>query len=84
MFDHGGERYVLYAGNGYGRTGFGLCEFSTGHSTLSTRETAPDLGQAAIINSRVTVPESRILQATESWLEGIERHALAVVTEATC
>jgi hypothetical protein len=24
VFDHGGERYMLYAGNGYGRTGFGL------------------------------------------------------------
>jgi hypothetical protein len=35
------------------------------------------MGQAAIINSRATVPESRILQAAEPWLEGIERHALA-------
>jgi len=24
VFDHAGERYMLYAGNGYGRTGFGL------------------------------------------------------------
>lgn len=24
VFDHGGERYMLYCGNGYGRTGFGL------------------------------------------------------------
>lgn len=24
LFDHGGQRYLLYNGNGYGRTGFGL------------------------------------------------------------
>lgn len=24
IFDHGGQRYLLYNGNGYGRTGFGL------------------------------------------------------------
>ena len=24
VFDHGGSRYMLYNGNGYGRTGFGL------------------------------------------------------------
>lgn len=24
VFDHGGNRYLLYCGNGYGRTGFGL------------------------------------------------------------
>ena len=24
VFDHGGRRYMLYAGNGFGRTGFGL------------------------------------------------------------
>jgi hypothetical protein len=24
VFDHGGQRYMLYNGNGYGRTGFGL------------------------------------------------------------
>ncbi|NLI82616.1 MAG: hypothetical protein GX443_13150 [Deltaproteobacteria bacterium] len=24
VFDHGGERYLLYCGNGYGRTGFGI------------------------------------------------------------
>jgi predicted GH43/DUF377 family glycosyl hydrolase len=24
VFDHGGRRYMLYAGNGYGRSGFGL------------------------------------------------------------
>jgi hypothetical protein len=24
VFDHKGARYMLYAGNGYGRTGFGL------------------------------------------------------------
>jgi hypothetical protein len=24
VFDHGGQRYLLYNGNGYGRTGFGL------------------------------------------------------------
>jgi hypothetical protein len=27
VFDHGGRRYMLYAGNGYGRTGFGLAVF---------------------------------------------------------
>ena len=24
VFDHGNERYMLYCGDGYGRTGFGL------------------------------------------------------------
>ncbi|MDH5276133.1 MAG: hypothetical protein OEW88_06890, partial [Gammaproteobacteria bacterium] len=24
IFDHDGKRYMLYNGNGYGRTGFGL------------------------------------------------------------
>jgi beta-1,4-mannooligosaccharide phosphorylase len=24
VFDHGGQRYMLYAGNGFGRTGFGI------------------------------------------------------------
>ena len=24
VFDHGGRRYMLYCGNGYGRTGFGI------------------------------------------------------------
>ena len=24
VFDHGGRRYMLYNGNGYGKTGFGL------------------------------------------------------------
>jgi hypothetical protein len=24
IFDHGGQRYMLYAGNGFGRTGFGI------------------------------------------------------------
>ena len=24
VFDHAGSRYMLYAGNGFGRTGFGL------------------------------------------------------------
>ena len=24
VFDHGGRRYMLYNGNGYGRTGFGI------------------------------------------------------------
>jgi predicted GH43/DUF377 family glycosyl hydrolase len=24
VFDHGGERYMLYAGNGFGKTGFGI------------------------------------------------------------
>jgi hypothetical protein len=24
VFDHKGDRYLLYAGNGFGRTGFGL------------------------------------------------------------
>jgi hypothetical protein len=24
VFDHNGTRYMLYAGNGFGRTGFGL------------------------------------------------------------
>lgn len=26
VFDHGGERYLLYNGNGYGRTGFGIAK----------------------------------------------------------
>lgn len=26
VFDHGGRRYMLYNGNGYGKTGFGLAE----------------------------------------------------------
>lgn len=28
VFDHGGSRYMLYNGNGYGRTGIGLAEFA--------------------------------------------------------
>jgi hypothetical protein len=28
IFDHGGQRYMLYNGNGYGKTGFGLAVFS--------------------------------------------------------
>lgn len=24
VFDHNGKRYMLYAGNGFGKTGFGL------------------------------------------------------------
>ncbi len=24
VFDHGGRRFMLYNGNGYGKTGFGL------------------------------------------------------------
>jgi len=24
VFDHGGQRYMLYNGNGYGKSGFGL------------------------------------------------------------
>jgi hypothetical protein len=24
VFDHDGQRYAIYCGNGYGRTGFGL------------------------------------------------------------
>jgi hypothetical protein len=24
VFDHGGARYILYSGNAFGRTGFGL------------------------------------------------------------
>jgi hypothetical protein len=30
VFDHGGARYMLYNGNGYGRTGFGLAVLETG------------------------------------------------------
>ena len=30
VFDHGGERYMLYNGNGYGRTGFGLAVLEDG------------------------------------------------------
>lgn len=26
VFDHGGERYLLYCGDGYGRTGFGIAQ----------------------------------------------------------
>jgi hypothetical protein len=26
VFDHNGQRYMLYNGNGYGKTGFGLAE----------------------------------------------------------
>ena len=29
VFDHGGERYLLYNGDGYGRTGFGLARLET-------------------------------------------------------
>jgi hypothetical protein len=29
VFDHAGARYMLYAGNGYGRTGFGLAVLET-------------------------------------------------------
>ncbi|MOA10709.1 hypothetical protein D3C78_1306110 [compost metagenome] len=28
VFDHGGNRYMLYNGNGYGKTGFGLAVMS--------------------------------------------------------
>jgi len=28
VFDHGGERYMLYNGNGYGKTGFGLARLA--------------------------------------------------------
>ncbi len=28
VFDHGGTRYMLYNGNGYGRTGFGIAQLS--------------------------------------------------------
>jgi hypothetical protein len=37
--------------------------------------------QAAIITSGATVPESRILQATEPWLGEIERHARAIAPD---
>jgi len=30
IFDHGGQRYMLYNGNGYGRTGFGLAVLEHG------------------------------------------------------
>lgn len=30
VFEHGGERYMLYNGNGYGKTGFGLAVLSHG------------------------------------------------------
>ena len=29
VFDHGGQRYMLYNGNGYGRTGFGIAILET-------------------------------------------------------
>jgi hypothetical protein len=29
VFDHGGQRHLLYNGNGYGRTGFGLATLAT-------------------------------------------------------
>jgi hypothetical protein len=29
VFDHNGARYMLYSGNGYGRTGFGLAVFDS-------------------------------------------------------
>jgi hypothetical protein len=28
VFDHKGQRYMLYNGNGYGRTGFGIAALS--------------------------------------------------------
>jgi hypothetical protein len=28
VFDHNGDRYMLYNGNGYGKTGFGLAVLS--------------------------------------------------------
>ncbi len=40
-----------------------------------------DVRQAAIITSRATVPQSPFLQATEPWLEGIERHARAIAPD---
>ncbi len=30
VFEHGGRRYLLYCGNGYGRTGFGLAVWEAG------------------------------------------------------
>ncbi len=33
VFDHDGRRYALYAGNGYGRTGFGLAVLDEGDAT---------------------------------------------------
>jgi hypothetical protein len=30
VFDHKGERYMLYNGNGYGKTGFGLAILTDG------------------------------------------------------
>ena len=32
VFDHGADRYMLYCGNGYGRTGFGLAVLARGSS----------------------------------------------------
>ena len=32
VFDHGGRRYMLYAGNGFGRSGFGLAVLETGRA----------------------------------------------------
>jgi hypothetical protein len=31
VFDHGGERWMLYCGDGYGRAGFGLARLRTSH-----------------------------------------------------
>jgi hypothetical protein len=32
-FDHKGERYMLYNGNGYGQTGFGLAVLAQSEAT---------------------------------------------------
>jgi hypothetical protein len=33
VFDHKGERYMLYNGNGYGQTGFGLAVLAQSEAT---------------------------------------------------
>src|SRR5262245_3996129 len=54
--------------------------FSTGRRR-EAGETALTLGRRAIVNSCATVTESRILRATELWLEGIERHTRALAPD---
>jgi len=33
IFDHRGKRYMLYAGNAFGREGFGIASFESGGNT---------------------------------------------------